>query len=162
MILGRERIFERVREDRLIEEFRGDCLEGAGYDLRVGRIYRLKSGGYIGVSSRDNPAVEEVRFDEYPLEPGEYILFETVERVNMPDDLMARILPRSSVFRAGCSLMNAVVDPGYEGTLTLGLRNLSRHVFRFERGARMAQIVFEEVAGKTKPYEGRYQGGRVV
>jgi len=80
----------------------------------------------------------------------------------MPKNLMARILPRSTLFRAGCSLISAVVDPGYRGTLTMGLKNLSDTAFYLERGARIGQIVFEEVAGETVSYNGRYQGGRVV
>ncbi|MBU4202134.1 MAG: hypothetical protein KKB85_03175, partial [Candidatus Altiarchaeota archaeon] len=55
-----------------------------------------------------------------------------------------------------------LVDPGFRGTLTMGLKNLSGHEFRFQRNARVAQIVFEEVSGETKEYDGHYQGGKVV
>ena len=162
MMLGRERIDELVKEKKLLEEFNASCLEGSGYDLRINRIYRLKSGGFIGAADRKTPEVEEVEFEKYALKPDEYVLIETTEKVNMPSDLAARILPRSSLFRCGCSLMTALVDPGYRGTLTIGLKNLSSFDFVVERGARVAQIVFEEVAGKTSAYGGRYQGGKVV
>jgi len=76
--------------------------------------------------------------------------------------LMARVLPRSSLFRCGASLRNAVVDPGYNGTLTFGLKNESEFNFVVEKGARICQIVFEAVHGETKPYQGKYQGGKVV
>jgi deoxycytidine triphosphate deaminase len=58
--------------------------------------------------------------------------------------------------------MTALVDPGYQGVLIVGLKNLSRFEFVVERGARVAQIVFESVEGKTSAYGGRYQGGKVV
>jgi len=80
----------------------------------------------------------------------------------MPGNLVARILPRSTVFRNGCALITALVDPSFKGTLTMGLKNLSGFEFRFQPGARVAQLVFEEVSGETKPYEGHYQGGKVV
>ena len=162
MILGRAELLKRAVDEGLLEPFDVGCLEGAGYDLRLSKAYRLKSGGFIGVKDRRTPEVEEIKFETLTLKPGEYILIETLEKVAMPKDLIARILPRSSVFRCGCSLMNAVVDPGFNGTLTLGLKNESAHEFQIEKNARIAQIVFEEVSGETKMYSGRYQGGKVV
>ena len=161
MILGRGRILTLV-ESGLIEDFSIDCLGGAGYDLRLGRIYSLKSDGLLTASARQTPKVEEVEADQHTLRPGDYVLLETLEKINMPLNLAARILNRSTVFRCGCTLINAFVDPGYRGTLTFGLKNLSTRDFTVERGARIAQIVFEEVAGETEGYCGRYQGGKVV
>jgi len=162
MVIGREKILELVKRGKLIEDFSEDCLEGAGYDLRVGKIYRLKGGGFLGAEDRKMPDVEEIRFEEFFLKPEEYVLVETLEKVNMPKDLVAKVLPRSSLFRCGCSLVTALVDPGYVGVLIFGLRNLSEFEFRLEKKARVAQIVFEQVKGKTRSYEGRYQGGKVV
>lgn len=162
MILGKEKIRKLILEKRLLEEFSTSCLEGAGYDLRINRIYKLNSGGFIGASDRKTPEVEEVAFEKYTLKPNEYVLIETAEKVNMPSDVAARILPRSSLFRCGCCLITALVDPGYRGVLIVGLKNLSGFDFVVERGARVAQIVFEGVDGKTSAYGGRYQGGKVV
>jgi len=162
MILGRSRILELVEEKNLIENFDIDCLEGAGYDLRIGRVYKIKSESFLGKSERKTPLIGEEIADEHVLEPRGYRLIETIERVNMPADLTARVLPRSSVFRCGCAVITAVVDPGFGGTLTMGLRNLSSFNFKFEKEARIAQIVFESVDGETKVYEGKYQGGKVV
>lgn len=162
MILSRGRILGLVKKSNLLENFSQDSLGGAGYDLRIGRAYRLKGGGALLVDGKKNPEVEEIRGDEFFLKEGEYILIESLEKVNMPNNLVARILPRSTVFRNGCALITALVDPGFRGTLTMGLKNLSREEFRFQRNARIAQIVFEEVSGETEPYEGHYQGGKVV
>jgi len=161
MVLGSSRILGLVGKG-LIEDFSPDCLGGAGYDLRLGRLYRLKSDGFLGVSDRRTPKVEEINSKSHTLKPGEYVLAETLERVNMPADLMARVLNRSTLFRCGCGLYNAVVDPGFTGTLTFGLKNLSDREFTVEKGARIAQIVFEEVEGETIKYDGKYQGGKVV
>ncbi len=162
MILGRECIAALVKEKNLIESFDEKSLGGAGYDLRAGRLYAIKGQSHLGVSSRILPSAEEITTETVHLKPGDYILAETVEKVNMPKDLMARILPRSTLFRAGCILVTAVVDPGYYGTLTMGLKNLSDSGFTLEKGSRIGQIVFEEVSGGTTLYNGRYQGGKVV
>ena len=67
MVIGREKILELVKRKKLIEDFSEDCLGGAGYDLRVGGIYRLKGGGFLGTFKRETPDVEEIRFDEKAL-----------------------------------------------------------------------------------------------
>jgi len=161
MVLARSRILALLPSG-LIEGFSMEGLGGAGYDLRLGRLYRLKSDGTLGVKERTLPRVEEDKSDLFVLASGDYVLVETVEKVNMPGNLMARVLNRSTLFRMGCSLYNAVVDPGYKGTLTFGLKNLSDRKFTVERGARIAQIVFEELDGEATLYDGKYQGGKVV
>ena len=165
MILSGEKILERVRREGLIENFDINCLEGAGYDLRVGRVYRVEGKGFIGIKDRKCPRIEEIKEIDsgiYILKSNEYVLIESIEMIRMPLDLIARILPRSTIFRYGCSLVTAVVDPGYRGRLIIGLKNLSESEFEFERGSRIAQIVFERVEGRATEYKGRYQGGNVV
>jgi deoxycytidine triphosphate deaminase len=162
MMLGKSRIMELVENGGLIENFNEKSLGGAGYDLRIDKIHKINSSSHLGVESRKTPDVKEEVFDHYTLKPGEYVLVETLEKVNMPSDVAARILPRSTLFRCGCALYTALVDPGFNGTLTMGLRNHSTHDFKIEKHARIAQIVFEEVGGKAALYEGKYQGGKVV
>jgi deoxycytidine triphosphate deaminase len=123
MILSAEKIRKQVTEEKLIEGFSEKSLSGAGYDLRVGRFYKIRGEALLGVERRVLPEADEIIADAVTLKPEEYLLIETVEKVHMPKDLMARILPRSTLFRAGCSLITAVVDPGYYGTLTMGLKN---------------------------------------
>lgn len=162
VILGRGQILSLVKENGLIEGFSPDCLGGAGYDLRVDKVYEIKGCGFLGSEDRRNPPVEEKEFTTYSLKPQKYILIETLEKVSMPNNLAARILPRSTLFRCGCMLTTALVDPGYKGALVMGLQNVSCFDFLLERRARIAQIIFESIEGETKPYEGRYQGGKIV
>ena len=162
MILGRDEILERVKKDKLIEEFNEDCLESSGYDLRIGAFYTTAGGAFMSKKERKMPEIAEIPGDILLLTPGQYVLMETMEKVNMPSDLAARVLNKSSLFRCGASTFNALVDPGYKGKLTFGLKNISDHEFSIEKGAKVAQIVFEEVKGSVKLYDGKYQGGKVV
>lgn len=140
-------------------------IQPSGVDIRAKCIYRLKNGGFIGIKERRTPNVENVCNEigkKFTLEPNEFVLVETVEKVNMPKDLMATILPRSSLFRCGVTLYTAVVDPGFQGTLTFGMKNLSKFPFEIEIGSRIGQIVFREVKDNVKLYNGKYQGGKVT
>ncbi len=163
MILAKSEIEKLVAENPpLIENFKKENLQGAGYDLRLDVLYKIKSDARLGINSRKLPEVEEICGDVYVIKPNEYYLVKTVEKVNIPSNLIARILPRSTLFRCGVYIFTALVDPGYKGALTFGIKNFSNYEFRVKRFAKIAQIVFEKVEGKAEKYNGRYQGGKVI
>jgi len=165
VVIGCEKIKELIEFENLIENVEKMNIQPSGIDLRVKCIYRLKNGGFMGIEKRQTPNVENVSDkigEKVILKPNEFVLVETMEKVNMPNDLMARVLPRSSLFRCGVSIFTAVIDPGFVGTLTFGMKNLSDHPFEIEIGTRIGQIVFEEVRDNTKLYNGKYQGGKVT
>ncbi len=162
MYLGSEEIVHRVGEEGLLEGLSKEGIQGSGVDLRIDKLYTPTSEASIGDESVLPVMAEiEAKGGSFVLKPRGYYLCLTAERVNMPLDLVAFILPRSTLFRCGVSLKSAVVDPGYRGALTMGLKNETDFEFRLERGARIAQIVFSEVSGGVSGYEGRYQGGKV-
>lgn len=166
VVIGYEEILKQIKQKQpLIENVDEKNIQPSGVDLRVKCIYRLKNGGYLGVENRKTPDVEVVtkeNGEKIILRPNEFVLVETMEKVNMPNNLSAIVLPRSSLFRCGVSLHTAVVDPGYIGTLTFGMKNLSNFPFEIEIGSKIGQIVFEEVKGNAKLYNGKYQGGKVT
>ena len=164
-VIGYDGILKLIEQKKLVENVDENNIQPSGVDLRVKVVYRLKNGGYLGVKDRRTPDIEVVDKEvgrKVVLNPNEFVLVETMEKVNMPNDLSAIILPRSSLFRCGASLHTAVVDPGYIGTLTFGMKNLSEFPFEIEIGSKIGQIVFEEVKGNTKLYNGKYQGGKVT
>ena len=60
------------------------------------------------------------------IHPGEFVLGSTVEWVELPDDIVARIEGKSSLGRLGLIVHATAgfVDPGFSGTLTLEITNL--------------------------------------
>ncbi len=161
MYLGNEEILRRIREEGLIEGLGCEAIQGSGVDLRIDKLYVLTSGARLGADERRLPDMEERDGEIFLLKPGGYYLCSTMENVKMPADLIAFILPRSTLFRCGVSLESAVVDPGYQGHLTIGLKNQAEREFALGRGARIAQIVFSKIHGSASTYRGRYQGGKV-
>lgn len=161
MILGHAEIKKRI-EEGLLENYEEGNIGGAGVDLRVAKFYELKTAARLGKDERVLPEIEEIVGESVALRPQQYVLVETMEKVNMPADLAAWMRQRSTLQRCGVSLETALIDPGYKGTLTFGMKNNGDKEFVVEKGARVGQIIFEGVKGETKNYDGRYQGGNVV
>lgn len=162
MVLGHTLILRYIKEKKLLENTEEKNVEGSGVDLRAKTFYRLRTPAEFMKESRKPPEITEVKEDVLVIKPEEYVLVETIEKVNMPEDLCALMTNRSSLFRCGASLRTAVIDPGYVGTLTFGLKNESEHELKIEKGSRIGQIQFFRVDGNSKLYQGRYQGGKVV
>lgn len=162
MYLGSREIKRRVLEEKLLENCTLANIQGAGYDLKIEKLFGVDGPAFLGKEERKLPELEEVDELNFRLEPGKYYLCLTTESVNMPEDLIAFIVQRSTLFRCGVSLRTAVVDPGYRGALTIGIKNEGHQAFRLRQGARIAQIVFSEVRGDAEGYTGKYQGGKVV
>jgi len=172
MVLGVDKLLKLVKEKNLVE---GLCErelsnpEGAGFDLRLGELYELEGEGFLGVVNRDTPDLKKVAEykgddpeEQIDIEPGKYYLVTTIETVNLPQDLIAFIVSRTTLFRSGIALFNGAVSPGYKGKLTFAICNLGRQKIKIALGARVVHITFHEVAGSSNAYRGQWQGGRVT
>lgn len=179
-VLGLDEVLRRVKEEGLLENLGDRDLnnpEGVGLDLRLGKVFKIVEGGAFiecdgeaGLGKRKGVKTEVIAEykegseiqEEVIIKPGDYYLVQTLEVVNTPQDIMPMIYPRSSLFRAGLLLLNSKTDPGYQGSLTMGLKNLSEYEVKLQMGARICNMVFYKIEGKTVNYRGQHQGGRVT
>jgi len=173
MFIGTKELLRLVREQRLVENLSERELtnpEGTGFDLRVGAVYKIRGGeSFLGESERYTPEVDEIASfasmddrKEIILEPGDYVLVKTIEKLNLPENIAVIFRPRSTLFRSGVSLHTATASPGYSGELTFGMANHSQSRFRLEMGARIVHALFVPVSGDlVSTYRGQWQGGRV-
>lgn len=170
MILGSKTLVELVKTKKLVEGLSERELtnpEGAGFDLRLGEVYKIKGKAFLGIEKRQTPEVLLVKkFDEkkpssLKIKPGDFYLVKTIESVNMPDNLTASITPRSTTYRSGLFIRSGNVPPGYCGGLVFGLKNEGPVSVTIEMGARFVHVQFDEVKGGGSMYRGQWQGGRV-
>lgn len=89
------------------------------------------------------------------LEPGEFALGSTVEKLALPSHLCAQVNGKSSLGRLGL-LVHATagfIDPGFQGQITLELKNLSNHTIALTREMAVAQLVFHRLSSPSqRPY----------
>lgn len=150
-ILSDRDILARLQSgDLRLDPFHERGLTPNGYDLRVAEVMLPDEG-------------EEVHREGKVVVPGHArFLVSTLERVGMPADACGQLWLRSSYARRGVLGSFGKVEAGFEGTLTLGAFNASRHPLEVPIGDRFCQLVFERLESPTlKSYEersGTYQG----
>jgi len=171
MILGPKKLLQLVKKIKLVENLSERELtnpEGAGFDLRLGEVYKISGDAFLGETERktaDIKLVKEYKEGEkrtVKIKPGDYFLVTTIESVNTPLDLTINFKPRTTTFRSGLFLRTGNVAPGYKGKLTFGLKNEGPIEVTIEMGARFVHAQFEQVLGEGNQYRGQWQGGRVA
>lgn len=171
MIIGVKKLHELVKNKKLVENLSERELknpEGAGFDLRVGELYEIKGQGFLGTDERETPEMklaakyENGKTVKAELQPRTYYAMKTIENVNMPDNLLAIMTPRSTLFRSGVYIFGGQTPPGYKGGLTMGIYNFRDEKFELEMGARIVHIMFFQVKGESNLYRGQWQGGRIT
>jgi dUTP pyrophosphatase len=131
-----------------------------GVDVRLYQIFSLEGRGQIDFSNNNRmlPQKQLIPFDENDtiiLKPGAYaVTFREI--VNIPDSIMALGRPRSSLIRMGASLHTAVWDAGYCGRSEALLTVYHPEGICLFNNARILQLVFFQLSGKTKGYNGAY------
>lgn len=169
MILGIDRVLELIRSKNLIEGLDKNNInfEGCGIDLRIGELFEMGEGeGFLHVETRKTPNYKLVaRFEEgkkkkVKLRPGKVYVATTVEKINTPKDIFGWFIPRQTLYKCGIIVQGIRTDPGYSGKFSFVMINVSKKDFELEMGARIANMVFHKVEGKTKLYKGQWQGGR--
>ena len=140
-----------VDEGRIrIDPWDDHLVQPASVDLRLGRSFRVFHNHRItAIDLREPPEnlTEQVVVEEdepFVIHPGEFCLGRTEEWVELPDDIVARIEGKSSLGRLGL-IVHATAgfcDPGWKGTLTLELNNLTRVPIKLWPGLPIAQLSF--------------------
>jgi deoxycytidine triphosphate deaminase len=151
--------------------------EGASVDLRLGSIHKIVGGdafieadGAAGQGLRSGFETDQIYTykedsdtqDTIIVNPGEYFLIKTIETVDIPTNVLADFRARSSLFRAGLSLLTTIGSPGYKGELIFGLHNAGQHPVTLQMGARISQAIFYRLESEGVAYRGQNQGGRVT
>lgn len=170
MVLSDRSIKEQLAAGRLvIDPYDPELLQPSSVDVRVAaqfRVFRNNRQPYVDVRqpSEDLTELVEVADDEpFILHPGEFVLGTTFERVELPDDLVARLEGKSSLGRLGLLIHSTAgyIDPGFDGDITLELSNVSRLPITIYPGMRIGQLSFHQMTTPVDtPYQGKYKGQR--
>jgi dCTP deaminase len=138
-----------VEEGRLkIDPWDPSLVQPASVDLRLGtsfRVFHNYRAHAIDLANPPKDLTEQIKIsrdESFVIHPGEFALGATQEWVELPNDLVARIEGKSSLGRLGLIVHATAgfVDPGFAGTLTLEITNLTRVPIVLWPGKPIAQL----------------------
>lgn len=160
-ILTKEQIRKAIEEIGLVEEYLDlDIqLQPLGFDLTVGNMSAFGSGRYgvIDFSNKEryvpktSPEVAG-HYDWITLKPGKYKI-RFAEKVNLPRNIYAVGMSRSTLLRCGCAIHSAVWDTGFSGYGEV-LLDVGREI-QIGKRARVFQLQFLR-CDDTDEYTGIY------
>jgi dCTP deaminase len=128
----------------LIEPLRDVQFQPASIDLCLGSSLRRLGEEPFAITR-----------DGYLLRPGGFILGDTLEYVQIPWHLAAQFAGRSSLGRTGLQVhcTAGFVDPGFRGTLTVELCNLSDRIITLRAGQPIGQLCIMRLSSEPeRPY----------
>ncbi|MEM5815132.1 MAG: deoxyuridine 5'-triphosphate nucleotidohydrolase [Candidatus Aenigmatarchaeota archaeon] len=163
MILSDKEIEERIKEQKLVENFIDleIQLQPASFDLTLDEVYLLEGEPQIDFYNKErrlpNYKKIETQNDFYTLKTGIYLI-NFNEIVNIPKDLIGLLRPRSSLIRSGASIFSSLWDPGYSGKSNCLLVVFNENGIKLKKNARIAQMIFLKLSKIPKRlYSGIYQ-----
>jgi dCTP deaminase len=158
-----------------IHPYDATLLQPSSVDVRVDRFFRVFHNArypYIDVKQPQEELTEEVAIEDdgkpFILHPGEFVLGSTLERITLPDDLVARLEGKSSLGRLGLLIHSTAgfIDPGWDGHVTLELSNVATLPITIYYGMKIGQLSFVQLSEPAEtPYGSgslgsKYQGQR--
>jgi dCTP deaminase len=162
----------------VVEHAKHDAVNAASIDIHLGSKIMVEWETdddhplmEVDYSKRQRPAMREYAMTDegYVLQPGEFILAQSVEVFNLPNHLSAEYKLKSSMARIGLEHMNAGwCDAGWHGSvLTLEFKNMTNHhAIRIRPGDAIGQMIFFRHAAvpinKSYAARGRYNNDKSV
>jgi len=149
-------------------------VQPSSVDLHIDkffRVFRNDTTPFINPKEPQEDLTELVEIDdEHPfiLHPGEFVLGSVLERVSLPDDVVARLEGKSGLGRLGLLIHSTAgfVDAGWDGHLTLELSNVANLPIAIYAGMKIGQISFLQMTSPADNVYGsenadsKYQGQR--
>ena len=162
MVLSDRTIRRLLDEGRIeIDPYDPELLQPSSVDVRVDRYFRVFHNArypFIDVKQPQEELTELVEIagdSPFILHPGEFVLGSTLERIKLPDDLVARLEGKSSLGRLGLLIHSTAgfIDPGWDGHVTLELSNVANLPITIYYGMKIGQLSFVQL---TEPAEAPY------
>ncbi len=138
-------------------------LGSCSLDLRLSNEFSLFEYNKYPFIDIRNPeqakqTTREIRVEDdayFVLHPGSFVLAVTIERLELPDDIVGRLEGRSSLGRLGIIVhaTASVIDPGWRGRVVLELANHGLMPVALYPGIRVCSITFEQLSTPAdRPY----------
>jgi dCTP deaminase len=144
-------ILALARAGELITDgFVDQSIKQACYELQASEVF-------YETSSVSEKKRIEVTAQGYILRPRSYVTAIVKERIELPPNVLARILTKGQLFSIGILPVCTYADPGFKGRLGITLYNASNRHIVLKPGQAIAKIEFSVLSQSVvQPYSGQH------
>src|SRR6202047_3080227 len=155
---------------KITPELPPDQFGSCSVDFRLGNEFNVfEHGRYPFIDLRENKGIEGIMHsvevqpgESFILQPREFVLAITEERLELDEDVLGRLEGRSSLGRIGIIVHGTagLFDPGWSGNATLELSNLGRMPVALYPGMRICSFTFEQLSSRVAVPYGKKVGNK--
>jgi dCTP deaminase len=132
---------DRYEDERIVSY----GLTSFGYDVRCGREFKIFTN--INSTVIDPKNFDDKNFVDFVgdvciIPPNSFVLARTMERFDLPRDIVADCVGKSTYARCGISIMVTPLEPEWDGYLTLEFANTTPLPAKLYAGEGCGQIRF--------------------
>ena len=135
-------------------------LEPNGYTIRIGNEFLIpqssKTLDPMDKEKTQQSFVKAIKDKFFVLNPKSFILAKSIEKFNLPNDVSAIALTKSSYARVGVFANITTIDAGFKGDLVIEIANLGYTPVKIWAGYGIAEVLFFRHK-PTDGYKGNYQ-----
>src|SRR5438270_6105743 len=116
-----------------------------GYDVRVGRHFKVFTNARCAVvdpKNFDPASFVDMEGDYCLIPPNSFALAETVEYLEIPRDVLATCLGKSTYARIGIVVNVTPLEPEWRGKVTIEISNTTPLPAKIYAGEGIAQVLF--------------------
>lgn len=149
MTLSDAEIAIEINTNKLVTNVDMRQLAGACYELRMGNVYYdlTEEGKRFAVA--DGQCVL--------IKPGHRVVLITAEELNVPADILVRVVSKGSLFSIGLTPVATYADPGFGGNLGIVTQNISDKFIELPPGEPIAKADFTRLSkAANHPYKGQH------
>jgi dCTP deaminase len=130
-------------------------VSGACYELRLGNVY-------YDLTESDRP-IQVGAGQNILIKPGHRVVLITHEELDVPSDVLARVVSKGSLFSIGLTPVATYADPGFSGKLGIVTQNISDKYILLPQLEPIAKADFTRLTGNAdRPYRGQHGFGTQI
>ena len=138
---------------KIISPYNKENCKGYHYDLTLDNEF-VKYNHY----KKESTPIPVSDGEEFELRPGDFVLAQTKEKVDVPNDILGMLFGTSSWARTGLLMQTGLIHAGFHGRITLEFSNPTNFIISLSPGDKIAQILFcyiNNIGGIDSKYMGQ-------
>lgn len=162
MILTKKEILEEIKKKNIhISPFKKENIGPASIDLTLAdefRVFIEYKSIILSEHTNAEKLTKKIKQKQITLEPGDFVLAKTQEKISLPENICAFLSGRSRFARMGLliDVTAFFIHPGVSNTQVFEIKNISQNEITLSKGLKIAQLILVRTEGKAK-YTGKFR-----